>query len=129
MGVNGIRQKLLFGPRKLNKGCVGRNARRAKSSNLAEGATRLRIRLHRLSLNLTLSGSFRSTGMIQFRHSMPVSVGLPDNRIVCRSFGRNAAGRFGKALDPFLDVSECLQADFNCVGLDILQHIGCDGIA
>src|SRR3982074_2204680 len=44
-------------------------------------------------------------------------------------FGRNIAGRFGKALDPFLDVSKRLQAGFNGVGRHVPQHVRCNGVA
>src|SRR5438874_5377659 len=40
--------------------------------------------------------------------------------------GRDVAARLGKALDPFLDVAERLEAGFDRVGRDISQDLGCD---
>src|SRR5450432_4186177 len=46
-----------------------------------------------------------------------------------RLLGGDVAGRFGTRLDPLLDVSERLQAGFNGLLGNVLQHIGGDGIA
>ena len=42
-------------------------------------------------------------------------------------FGRDAVG-VGDALDPLFDVSQHIEAGFKCLGPDILQHIGRDGV-
>jgi hypothetical protein len=44
-------------------------------------------------------------------------------------FSRDMAARLGQALDTLLDVTERFEAGFNCVGRDISQHVGCDGVA
>src|SRR5882724_11398558 len=49
--------------------------------------------------------------------------------LVVRLLGRDVAGRFGKALDAFLDVSKRDERGFNGPGRDILQHIRGNGAA
>src|SRR5258708_18881647 len=44
-------------------------------------------------------------------------------------FSRDVVARFSEALDALLDVSERLQAGLDCLGRDILQHIGRDRVA
>ena len=39
------------------------------------------------------------------------------------------SGGSGKALDPLLDVSERFEAGFDRASRDILQNIGCNGVA
>ena len=39
------------------------------------------------------------------------------------------ARRLGKTLDPLLDVSERCKTGFDRGGRDVLQHVGCNGIA
>src|SRR5260370_17598838 len=50
-------------------------------------------------------------------------------RASIKLFGGDVAARFSEALDPLLDVSERLQAHFNCPGRDILQHIHTNDVA
>src|SRR5260370_33039252 len=44
-------------------------------------------------------------------------------------FGRDVVARVSEALDALLDVSERLQAGLDCLGRNILQHIGRDRVA
>ena len=46
-----------------------------------------------------------------------------------RLFRRDVAGRHGKTLDPLLDVPERLKRGLDCLGRDVLQDVGCDGVA
>src|ERR1700676_481528 len=65
----------------------------------------------------------------QMRDAHPACVNLVTWQLTRQLLGGDAAGRLAKSLDPLLDVSERLEAGFNRLGRDVLQHVGCDGIA